>query len=191
VRVQLYVHLTDAALNGKDADAVCRVEGVGPITVRTVRDWLRCADAKVTVRPVVVPGQAISVDGYEIPHAVRQAVLLRNPASVFPWSWCTERHSLQLDHVRRYLALVRGGLPGQTDPANLGPLVQTEHQPKTNGRWQERTPAPGVYLWRSPHGWIDLVTNQGTFPLGNGATAQQIWHAAAPAEAGTSASHAA
>jgi len=99
---------------------------------------------------------------------------------VFPWSWCTDRHSLQLDHVRRYLARVRGGPPGQTRPGNLAPLVQTEHQPKTSGRWQERTPAPGVYLWRSPHGWVDLVTNQGTFPLGHGDTAQAIWRATAP-----------
>jgi hypothetical protein len=180
--VQLYVHLTDAALNGKDPEAVCRVEGVGPVTVATVRDWLRRSNAKITVRPVVVPGKAIPVDGYEIPHSIRQAVRLRDPASVFPWSWCTEGHAMQLDHVRRYLALVRGGSRGQTDPDNLAPLLGTEHQPKTNGRWQERTPAPGVFLWRSPHGWINLVTNQGTFPLGNDATAQRIWHATAPAD---------
>jgi len=183
VRVQLYVHLTEAALNDEDPDAVCRVEGVGPVTVRTVRDWLRRPDARVTVRPVVVPGRAVPVDGYEIPHSVREAVLLRHPASAFPWSWCTDRHSLQLDHVRRYLALVRGGPPRQTDPDNLAPLLGTEHQPKTNGRWQERTPAPGVYLWRSPHGWVELVTNQGTFPLGHGATAQRIWHATTPVQA--------
>ena len=184
VRVQLYVHLTDAALNGKDPDAVCRVEGVGPITLSTVRDWLRKADARFTVRPVTVPGQAIPVDGYEIPHAVRQAVLLRSPASVFPWSWCTDRSAFQLDHVKAYLAPVRGGPPGQTDPDNLAPLVGTEHRAKTSRRWQERTPAPGVHLWRSPSGWVDLVTNQGTFPLGHGETAQAMWLAAAPVETG-------
>ena len=180
LRVQLDVHLTDAALNGTDPTAVARVEGVGPVTAATVRDWLRRSDAKITVRPVVVPGDAVPVDGYEIPHSVRQAVLLRNPASAFPWSWCTDRHSLQLDHVRAYLARARGGPPGQTDPANLAPLVGTEHQPKTSGSWQERAPAPGVYLWRSPHGWITLVTNQGTFPLGSGTTAHRIWRAAVP-----------
>ena len=188
VRVQLYVHLTDAALNGSDPEAVCRVEGVGPVTVRTVRDWLRRSDAKITVRPVVVPGDAIPVDGYEIPHSVREAVQLRNPSSAFPWSGCTDRHALQLDHVQAYLAMARGGPPGQTDPDNLAPLVRHEHQGKTSGRWQERAPAPGVYLWRSPHGWVELVTNQGTFPLGTGATAQALWRAADPRgadEAGT------
>ena len=183
VRVQLYVHLTDAALKGEDPEAVCRVEGVGPVTVGSVREWLRKADARVTVRPVTVPGQAVPVDGYEIPHAVREAVLLRNPASVFPWSWCTDRRAIQLDHVKAYLAMVRGGPPGQTRPANLAPLIGTEHQRKTSRRWQQRTPAPGVFVWRSPHGWVELVTNQGTFPLGHGKTGQAIWRAAAPAEA--------
>jgi len=106
-------------------------------------------------------------------------------------SWCTDRHALQLDHVRAYLPRRRGGPPGQTDPANLAPLVGSEHQHKTSRRWQERTPAPGVYLWRSPHGWVELVTNQGTFPLGHGATAQQLWRAAAPPEAVDSGSQAA
>ena len=106
-------------------------------------------------------------------------------------SWCTDRHALQLDHVRAYLPRRRGGPPGQSDPANLAPLVGSEHQHKTSRRWQERTPAPGVYLWRSPHGWVELVTNQGTFPLGHGATAQQLWRAAAPPEAVDSGSQAA
>ena len=181
IRIQLSVHLTDAALHGTDPNAVCRVEGVGTVTAHTIRRWLARSDVKITVRPVVVPGQAVPVDGYEIPHGIREAVWLRHPASAFPWSWCADRTSLQLDHVRAYLAMARGGPPGQTDPDNLAPLVGTEHQHKTSRRWQERSPAPGVYLWRSPHGWIELVTNQGTFPLGTTSTAQALWHAAAPA----------
>lgn len=180
VRVHLYVHLTEAALRGTDPAGVCRVEGVGPVTAATVRGWLRSSDARITVRPVTVPGDAIPVDSYEIPHRVREAVLLRNPASGFPWSWCTDRSSLQLDHVRPWIARQRGGPPGQTGPVNLAPLSQPEHQRKTSGRWRERTPAPGVYLWRSPHGWITLVTNQGTFPLGTDARAQAMWQATAP-----------
>lgn len=185
VRVQLYVHLTDAALAGTDPTAVCRVEGVGPVTATTVRSWLQRPGVRITVRPVVVPGDAIPVDGYEIPHRVREAVLLRNPASAFPWSSCTDRTSLQLDHVVSYLARCRGGPPRQTDPRKLAPLVQPEHQRKTSGSWRERTPAPGVYLWRSPRGWVSLVTNQGTYPLGAGTTADAFWRAAGPRGHGT------
>ena len=183
IRVQLYVHLTEAALNATDPAEVCRVEGVGPVTARTVREWLGKPDVRITVRPVAVPGEATPVDGYEIPHSVRESVLLRNPASAFPWSWCTDRRALQLDHVRPYLAMTRGGPPGQTAPRSMAPLLGTEHQRKTSRSWSERSPAPGVYLWRSPHGWVTLVTNQGTFPLGREATAQAMWRAAAPVDA--------
>lgn len=129
---------------------------------------------------MAVPGHALPVDGYEIPHCIREAVHLRSPASAFPWSGCTDHRSLQLDHVQPYLPRARGGPPGQTDPRKLAPLTQSEHQGKTSGRWRERTPAPGVYLWRSPHGWVTLVTNQGTFPLGTDTTAQAFWQAADP-----------
>ena len=182
VRVQLHVHLTDIALAGTDPSAVCRVKGVGPLTARTVRGWLARSDVQVTVRPVAVPGHAIPVDAYAIPRSTREAVLLRNPASAFPWSACVDPHTLQLDHVVPYRPIRSGGPPGQTDPARLAPLAGSEHQDKTHRHWQERTPAPGVHLWRSPHGWVYVITNQGTFPLGTSQTAQRIWHAVAPYE---------
>ena len=178
-RVQLYVHLTDAALTGLDPRAVARVEGVGPITVSTVRAWLRRPDLGVTVRPVVVPGKAVPVDAYEIPASTREAVRLRSPASMFPWSPCTAR-TMDLDHITAYVDPARGGPPGQTGPDRLGPLARSEHRPKTGGRWQTRSSAPGVQLWRTPHGWVHLVTNQGTFPLGRAETAQALWRAVAP-----------
>ncbi len=177
-RVQLYVHLTDAALAGTDPRAIARVEGVGPITVSTVRAWLRRPDVSVTIRPVVVPGETVPVDAYEIPTSTREAVRLRSPASAFPWSACTAR-TMDLDHVAPYVPPARGGPPGQTRPAGLAPLARSEHGVKTSGRWQTRSPAPGVQLWRTPHGWIHLVTNQGTFPLGRGATARALWRAVA------------
>lgn len=55
---------------------------------------------------------------------------------------------------------------GQTGPANLGPLARGEHNSKTHGTWTATSPHPGVYLWRSPHGYYYLVTNQGTQHLG-------------------------
>ena len=180
-RVQLYVHLTEAALTGLDPRAVARVEGIGPITAATVRAWLRRADVSVTLRPVVVPGHAIPVDAYEIPPSVRQAVRLRSPASMFPWSGCTSP-TMDLDHIKAYRRLAEGGPPGQTGPNGLGPLARGEHCGKTSGRWQTRSPAPGVQLWRTPHGWVHLVTNQGTFPLGRDERARAMWRAVAPVD---------
>jgi hypothetical protein len=158
---------------------VARVEGIGPITAATVRAWLRRPDASVTIRQVVVPGYAIPVDAYEIPPSVREAVRLRSPASMFPWSGCTSP-TMDLDHIDAYRELAVGGLPGQTGPDGLGPLARGEHCGKTSGRWQTRSPAPGVQVWRTPHGWVHLVTNQGTFPLGRDERARAMWRAVAP-----------
>ena len=76
--------------------------------------------------------------------------------------------------------MAKGGPPGQTAPDKLGPFAQPEHNLKTHGGWQVRQPAPGVFLWRTPHGWIHLVTNAGTHNLGTTPTAHALWAAAAP-----------
>ena len=83
-RIQLYVHLTDAALR-RDSSAMCRIEGLGPLTAATLRAWLGRSDASITVRPVLTPDQP-AADGYEIPPAMREALRIRHPASVYPWS---------------------------------------------------------------------------------------------------------
>ena len=54
-RIRLHVHLTDAALRGADSRAVCRIDGLGPVTAQTVRDWLGRSNASVTLQPVVLP----------------------------------------------------------------------------------------------------------------------------------------
>lgn len=117
-RVVLHVHLTDAALNGADRSAVCRVGGVGPVTAATMRDWLGLADVKVTVQPVVVPDPP-PADSYEIPQAVRDAVAARHPGSVYPWSNAVGPQ-VDLDHTIPYLPVELGGPPGQTAAGKLG-----------------------------------------------------------------------
>lgn len=177
-RVVLHVHLTDAALSGADPRGVCRVGGVGPVTAGTVRDWLGRADVKVTMQPTVLPDPS-PVDGYEIPQAVRDAVAARHPASVFPWSNGLYP-AADLDHTIPYLPKERGGPPGQTAADELGPLTRREHVGKTFGHWKVRQPAAGVFFWRSRHGWVWLVTNAGTHPLGRNPAAHALWQAAAP-----------
>ena len=172
------MHLTEAALTGADRRSVCRVEGVGPVTAHTVRDWLGRSDISVTVRPVVVPDPP-PVDSYEIPQAIRDALAARHPASIYPWS-DSAGPAVDLDHSTAYVAPAEGGPPGQTGVGNLGPLTRREHRLKTFGHLRVRQPAAGVFLWRSRHGWVWLVTNTGTHPLGNTPAAHALWQAAAP-----------
>ena len=81
-----------------------------------------------------------SVDAYEIPHTVREAVRHRQIASVFPYSGATGV-GMDLDHTDPYRW---DGTPGQTGPTNLGPLTRGEHNAKTHGMWTVTSPHPGV-----------------------------------------------
>jgi hypothetical protein len=85
---------------------------------------------------------------------------------------------MDLDHTKPYLPMNRGGPPGQTNLSNLGPMTRHHHRAVTHGRWGKRQPQPGLYLFRSPKGYLYLVTNQGTLPLGRTRFAEAIWHAA-------------
>ena len=46
-------------------------------------------------------------------------------------------------------------------------MIRFGHRIKTHGRgWVHRQPCPGVYLWRTPHGYWFRVDNRGTHALG-------------------------
>ena len=169
--VTLYVHLSQDSFT-RDADGVARFEGVGPITVEQARDFLR--HTNVTIKPVIDLADRAPVDGYEVPDRLREAIHLRNPADVFPFATYTGRNT-DMDHPIPYISPDDGGPPHQTSMGNLAPLVRFHHRIKTHGRWRLQEPEPGVYLWRSPHGWIYLVDDSGTHPLGNSATARTLW----------------
>jgi hypothetical protein len=155
---------------------VGRIEDVGPVTIEQIRRFLGGSHCRIRVQPVLDPNPA-PVDSYEIPTRTREALRLRNPASIFPFAPTTSR-TMDLDHTTPYLPPERGGPPGQTGLHNLGPLSRSQHRLKTFGRWRPRQPEPGLYLWRSPHGWIYLATNTGTQDLGNNAFAHAVWKAA-------------
>ena len=129
------------------------------------------------VGPVLDPVDDTPVNAYEIPTLMRERVRLRNPVDIFPWA-TTPARGCDLDHTRAFLDPARGGPPGQTGPANLGPLSRSHHRTKTFTRWRVRQAEPGVYVWRSPNGWIYLVNPRGTHPLGNTPFAHAVWHAA-------------
>lgn len=161
-RVALNVYLTDQTL--ATGSGVVRVDqpGFGPMLASQLREFLNSNACAVSVRPVLDLDHVPSVDAYEIPQRVRDAVRLRHVASVFPWSGSTSP-GMDLDHTNPYRW---DGTPGQTGPRNLGPLLRSEHRARTHGLWTVRSPHPGVFLWRSPHGHYFLCTNQGTQSLG-------------------------
>jgi hypothetical protein len=183
-RVVLHYHLSDTAI--RDGHGTVRPDDQAgdPISLTQLHAWLTDTGCPVTVRPVWDPADIAPIDGYEISQRMREAVRMRRFADMFPYGTCTSA-SMDLDHTLAYLPLDQGGPPGQTRPDNLGPLARASHRAATHGRWQKRQPDPGTYLWRSPHGWIYLVTNHGTLSLGRTPYAHATWHAAAPQDART------
>lgn len=191
----LYVHVaredlptagtagTAAPISG-DGTGVARVEGIGPVLAEQVREWLRHRNVRVV--PVLDLADVHSgVDSYEVPTWMRELLRLRGPAGAYPWSSNLSRCK-DADHTEAYRrsSSVDGpeppGSPEQPKPpdadgvpppptrvANLGLLDRTGHRIKTHGRgWKHRQPRPGVYLWRTPHGYWCRVDPAGTHPLG-------------------------
>ena len=145
--------------------------------------WLgSCA---VTVKPVIdLAGQA-PVDAYEIPDRLREAVHLRSPADVFPHATNLGR-TKDVDHTKPYHLPpdTTARRPDDGDPSpgagppahretvpqtrldNLAPMTRFHHRIKTHGGWQVTQVSNGVFVWRSPHGYLFLVDATGTRPLG-------------------------
>jgi hypothetical protein len=135
---------------------------VGLVTVRQIQDLL--GHCRVTVRPVLDLREQLPVDAYEVPSAMREALKLTRPSSVFPYSHTTAEPDI--DHTIPYVSPDKGGPPGQTRIGNLGPLTRFAHRVKTHGRgWRHHQPVPGVYLWRTPHGYWCRVDQHGTHPI--------------------------
>jgi hypothetical protein len=173
------VHLSAEALNPNGVGAppsLARIEDIGPVLLGGLGRVLgnRC---HITVKPVLDLADAVPVDAYEVPARMRELMHLRTPADAFPYGVNTGRR-MDLDHTVPYVLPHRGGPPGQTRADNLSPLTRYHHRVKTHSQWRLRQPAPGIYLWRSPHHRIYLVTNGGTHPLGNSTFASDLWRVA-------------
>ena len=173
----LYVHLSQHALTA--GQGVARLENHGPILLSRLRQILGDHTQLVLTPVIDLTDTPTPVDAYEIPPRMREHLLLRHPATTFPYAPGPSRRA-DLDHTLPYLPPTRGGPPGQTRIGNLGPLSRSQHRIKTFSRWQVRQPEPDTWLWRSPHHRIYLINTAGTHPLGHSDYAQAIWHAAAP-----------
>lgn len=174
-RAVLHVHLRRESL-AESATGVARVEGVGPVSIDAVRRFLGLT-CLVRVQPVLDPAVQPSVDEYEIPTQLRDALSLRSETEVFPWGTQPSR-SADLDHTIPYVPLGEGGAALQTGMHNLGPLSRSHHRAKTHGDWELRQPEPGRFVWRSPTGRHYVVDPAGTHPLGSGPFAREVWRVA-------------
>ena len=133
--------------------------------------------SEMCIRDSDLPAGHTPVDAYEIPAALREQILLRHPADVFPYTSAVSRR-IDVDHTIPYVDPDEGGPPGQTRIGNLGPQTRHHHRLKTHGRWRVRQPEPDTWLWRSPHHRIYVINPTGTHPLGDTHFAETIWHAA-------------
>ena len=166
-RAVLHVRISEEALRAGHGVAVAD-HGIGPVTLAQAVALL--GHCRVTVRPVLDTRHQLPVDAYEIPTDMREALRLTRLSSVYPWT-ASGTHAVDVDHTDPYVPLHAGGTPGQTRLDNLGPLVRFAHRVKTHGRgWRHRQPSPGVYLWRTPHGYWFRVDRTGTHALGRDPT---------------------
>lgn len=159
----VYVHLSSEAVAG--GYGVARVEGLGPVLRDQLGELL--GGRAITVKPVIDLNDYRSVDGYEVPDWLDEAVHLRSPAECFPHSANTRRGG-DADHTRPYELPGDDGPPGQTTLTNLGKLFRFQHRIKTHGRWKVIQLTSGVWLWHSPRGFSYLVDGAGTLNLGRG-----------------------
>jgi hypothetical protein len=161
-RTVLYVHLAQEAVEGVPGTQVARTEGFGALSLEQLRTWL--GTDKVVVRPVIDVANQRSVDRYEVPRWLDEAITLREPFEVFPWGTTASRHS-DKDHTEPFDHHA-GAPPGQTAMDNLGPLARSHHRAKSFGGFALHQPLPGLYLWRAPTGCWYRVDHTGTTRLG-------------------------
>jgi hypothetical protein len=158
-RVQLFVHLAEAAVHGQAG--IARVEGHGPTLVTSLADLIGHADIRLT--PVRDLRHHLRVDTYEHPTALKDQVWLLTGGETFPFSPRTAtRDDVDFDHTNPFDDT---GPPGQTGTHNSGPLRRRHHRWKTHGGFRCRPAGPGRHLWQTPHGDCYLLDHHGTTRL--------------------------
>ncbi len=154
---QLYLHLHQAVLDG--TPGVARVEGLGPHLLEQVVGLL--AHTRVQVTGVIDLADRHAVDGYEFPQAIRHRTRLRMPAEAAPHATRITgmRQRIDLDHPTPYDPT---GPPKQTGDHNAANLTRTSHRAKTHLGYRVTQIGTNAWVWRTPHGLLRIVDNQGT-----------------------------
>ncbi|GAA1442837.1 hypothetical protein GCM10009641_58300 [Mycobacterium cookii] len=167
--VVLHAHV-DATLSGDTTvfGPTGRLEeGQRLLLLEQLKSWCGDSRTKVTVKPVIDLNQPKAAPGYAIPDRIRDRVVLRDRACVFPWCGRPAR-GCDVDHVTEYdhHADAEGRpQPGPTHTDNLATLCRFHHRLKTHSAWHYRMTAPGVFEWTSPHGHRYRRDHTGTIAL--------------------------
>lgn len=138
----VHVHVDEAAwTRGRTKNGeVCRVSGLGPVSVAAAR---RLASDGI-VKTVLSDGadvRAVAHLGRTIPARLRTALEARDQTCVVPE--CDEREGLEIDHI---VPMAEGG-PTKLD--NLARLCRWHHSLKTHRGWRLAA-APGRWEWFRP-----------------------------------------
>jgi len=142
-------------------------EGQRLVLLEQVKDWCAGSRTKVTIKPVIDLNADLSTAAYEVPDRIREHVVLRDRACVFPWCTrpargCDIDHIVEFDH---HAAAEGRPQPGPTQTDNLAALCRSHHRVKTHTAWRYRMVAPGVFEWTSPHGHRYRRDRDGTSTL--------------------------
>lgn len=157
----LHVHLHETALGG--ADAVARVEGLGPVPLSALCRLL--GRTSLTVRPVRDLSSRVRSIAYEHPESLKEQTYLRTGGDYWPYATSTSRR-VDYDHPTPYDDTgPPGARPPQTGSHNSGPLGRRHHRWKTHAGYRARQCGEGRYVWLSPHGLSFLVDHLGTHPI--------------------------
>jgi hypothetical protein len=166
-RAVLYVHLHEAALHG--ADAVARVEGVGPMSLAQLQRLL--GRRQLTIRPVIDLNDRVRCTSYEHPESLKERVHLTTGGDYWPFAVSTSRR-VDYDHPIPYQS--DSGPPAQTGTHNSGPLGRRHHRWKTHAGYRSRQSGDGRYAWLTPHGLGFLVDHRGTRPISRDAASMIV-----------------
>jgi hypothetical protein len=156
--VVVYVHLPAEPAPTASVETSA---GNRTLSIEQVKTWCAGTGTRVTIKPVIDLNQRLATSAYETPEKIREHVQLRDGTCIFVFCEKPARGT-QADHSRPYDP---DGPPDQTSTDNLGSLCQHHHNLKTHAGWSYTALLPGIYLWRSPHGYLYLRDRYGTREL--------------------------